>query len=208
VSALAVSEADQTSFVRARPRLFGIARRVLGSEADAHDVVQAAWMRWQETDRTVVRDATAFLAATTMRLALNVGASARVRRETYVEPPLIDAVDDGSDPSLDVERRAEVSAALLRVLQKLPPTERAVYLLREAFDYPYRQAGAVLGLSEANARQLVTRARRRLADSHLRPVDASEHEQLVEVFLAAAESGEMSALETFLGADTSVALAA
>jgi RNA polymerase sigma-70 factor, ECF subfamily len=203
-----VSEADAVSFTQARPRLFSIARRVLGSPDEADDVVQDAWVRWQETDRTRVRDAGAFLAATTMRLALNVGQSARVRRETYTDPPLLDAVDGSADPVLDAERRTEVSGALLRLLETLSPTERAVYLLREAFDYPHRQIGEVLGLSEANARQLVTRARRRLSGEHRRAVDATEHQQLVDAFLTAAATGDLPAFERFLLGDASISAAA
>ena len=95
ISAISVSEADAVSFVRARPRLYSIARRVLGSAADADDVVQDAWMRWQSTDRSEVRDPTAFLATTTTRLALNVGQSARARHETNIGASLLDAVDPG-----------------------------------------------------------------------------------------------------------------
>jgi RNA polymerase sigma-70 factor, ECF subfamily len=157
-----VSDADAASFHAVRSRLFGIAYRVLRDVTEAEDVVQDAWIHWQTTDRTVVRDATAFLATTTTHLAIHVIQSARARRETYVEPQLVAPVDL-ADPSSDVERREEVERAIRVLLEKLPPTERAAYLLREGFDYRYRELGAVLGVSEANARQIVTRARRRLA---------------------------------------------
>src|ERR1700754_820124 len=100
----AVSEGDAVSFVRARPRLFGIARRVLGSAADADDVVQDAWGRWQETDRSRVREPAAFLATTTTRLALNVGQTARARHETDIGTRLFDAIDPSADPELDAEQ--------------------------------------------------------------------------------------------------------
>jgi RNA polymerase sigma-70 factor (ECF subfamily) len=186
------------SFVRARPRLFGIARRVLGSAADADDVVQEAWMRWHQTDRSKVRDPAAFLATTTTRLALNVGQSARARRETDISPHVLDAVDPSADPVHGAEQGEALALALRTVLERLSPTERAVYLLREAFEYPHRRIAEVVGLSEANARQLVTRARRRIADAPRWTVDPTEHEQLVAAFIAAAHDGDLGRLEDLL----------
>ncbi|MDA0181945.1 sigma-70 family RNA polymerase sigma factor [Solirubrobacter phytolaccae] len=204
-----VSAADARSFAHARPRLLGIARRVLRTPADADDVVQEAWIRWQESDRSVVRDPAAFLATTTTRLALNVGQSARARHETDFAPRLTDMVDPGADPRLAAERRAAIELALRSVLETLSPTERAVYLLREAFDYPHRRIAAVVGLSEANARQLVTRARRHIVGAPRWPVDAAEHEELASVFLAAARTGDLEPLERLLTEeDAHVALAA
>ena len=158
-----VSEADAAAFQAVRPRLFGIAYRVLGDWTEADDVVQEAWIRWQTTDRSVVRDATAFLVTTTTRLAINVRQSARARRETSVGPHVAEVVDARTDPPGDVERREELRAALRELGERLSPTERRAYVLREAYDYPYRDVAAVLDLSEANARQIVTRARRRVA---------------------------------------------
>jgi RNA polymerase sigma-70 factor, ECF subfamily len=197
----AVSEADAVSFVRARPRLFGIARRVLGSTTDADDVVQEAWMRWAQTDRSRVRDPAAFLATTTMRLALNVGQSARSRRETGVGPQLFEAVDPAADPTLDAEHRDALALALRTVLETLSPTERAAYVLREAFDYPHRRIADVAGLSEANARQVVKRARRRVGSEARWAVDAAEHRCLFEAFVAAAQSGDLAGLERVLSAE-------
>ncbi|HET6549911.1 MAG TPA: sigma-70 family RNA polymerase sigma factor [Solirubrobacter sp.] len=195
------SDVDAAPFEGVRPRLFGIAYRVLGSASEADDVVQDAWIRWQRTDRSRVRDPTAFLAATTLRLAITASQSARARRETCVEPRLVDPVDPGPDPSLGVEQREAVELAVRTVLEKLSPTERAVYLLREAFDYPYRQIAELLALSEANARQLLTRARRRLSGDHRRPVAGAEQERLLDAFVAAAQTGTIAALERLLAAD-------
>lgn len=197
---MTVSEADARSFVHARPRLFGIARRVLGSASDADDVVQEAWIRWQESDRSVVRDPAAFLATTTTRLALNVSRSARVRHETSIGPRLVELVDSGADPSRGAEQREAIEVALTTVLERLSPTERAVYLLREGFEYPYRRIARVMGLSEPNARQLVTRARRRMAGEPRWSVDAGEHECLVDAFVAAAQTGDIVRLERLLAA--------
>jgi RNA polymerase sigma-70 factor, ECF subfamily len=195
-----VSEADAALFQTTRPRLFGIAYRVLGSASEADDVVQETWIRWQGTDRSKVRDAAAFLATTTTRLAINVTQSARARRETYIGPRLVDSVDAAANPSLDAEQSAALESAVLMLLQKLPPAERAAYVLREAFDYPYGHISQVLALSEANARQLVTRARRRLCGEHRRPVGATEHERLLDAFVAAAQTGDLATLEQALAA--------
>lgn len=196
-----VSEVDAGAFQSVRPRLFGIAYRLLGSASEAHDVVQDAWIRWQGTDRSEVRDPAAFLATITTRLAINVTQSARARRETYLGPRLVEPVDSQADPALDAERGEALELAVRMLLEKLSPTERAVYLLREAFDYPYRQISLVLGLSEANARQLVTRARRRLRGEHRRPVGAREQQRLLDAFAAAAQTGDLDTLEQLLAAD-------
>jgi RNA polymerase sigma-70 factor, ECF subfamily len=195
---MTVSEADAVSFVRARPRLFGIARRVLGSASDADDIVQEAWMRWQQADRSDVRDPAAFLATTTTRLALNAGQSARARRETDLGAHLVDAADPSADPPRAVEQGEALTIALRTVLETLSPTERAVYILREAFEYPHRRIAELLGLSEANARQLVTRARRRLVEPPRWAVDLAEHQRLVETFVEAAHNGDLGPLEALL----------
>jgi RNA polymerase sigma-70 factor, ECF subfamily len=196
-----VSEADAASFQTVRPRLFGIAYRVLGSANEADDVVQDAWIRWQDTDRSKVRDAAAFLATTTTRLAINVRQSARARRETHVEPSLPEPADARADPAVGAEQGEAIALAVRILLEQLSPAERAVYLLREAFEYPYRKLAQVLGLSEANARQIAGRARRRLSGEVRRPVAASEAQALLDAFLAAAQTGDLTTLEQLLTAD-------
>src|SRR5262245_46919041 len=156
-----------SAFLSMRPRLFGIAYRMLGSAAEAEDVVQDVWVRWQTADRSVVRDAGAFLATTATRLAINVMQSARARRETYVEPCQLDPVDTSRDPRLAAEQGQALGCGLLMLLEKLTPTERAAYILREAFDYRYRDIANLLRLAEANARQIVTRARQRIASDRM-----------------------------------------
>jgi RNA polymerase sigma-70 factor (ECF subfamily) len=196
-----VSEADVASFHTVRPRLFGIAYRVLGSANDADDVVQDAWIRWQDTDRSKVRDAAAFLAVTTTRLAINVTQSARARRETHADPSLPEPAAAEADPAIPIEQREALELAVQVLLGKLSPAERAAYVLREAFDYPYRRIAQVLGLSEANARQLAARARRRLSGELRRPVAASEEQALLDAFVAAAHTGDLATLELVLTAD-------
>jgi RNA polymerase sigma-70 factor (ECF subfamily) len=199
-----VSETDAAAFETVRPRLFGIAYRVLGCASEADDVVQETWIRWHGTDRSEVRDATAFLATTATRLAINVAQSARARREMSIGPRLVEPVDAAASPSRDAEQREALDAAMRLLLQKLSPAERAAYVLREAFDYPYRRISQVLALSEENARQLVTRARRRLCGEHRRPVGAIEHQRLLDAFVAAAQTGDLASLERLLARDAVV----
>ncbi|MFG2950032.1 RNA polymerase sigma-70 factor [Streptomyces adustus] len=188
-------------FLAARPQLFGIAYRVLGSSAEAEDVVQDAWLRWQNTDRTTVREPAAFLTAVATRLAINVAQSARVRRESYVGPWLPEPVDTSHDPQLGAERAEAVEMAVLLLLERLNPVERAAYVLREAFDYPYSRIADILETSDANGRQLVSRARRHLAAERKESVSPTAHRRLLEVFLSAARTGDMAVLEDVLTAD-------
>jgi DNA-directed RNA polymerase specialized sigma24 family protein len=131
-------------FMSVRPRLFGIAYRMLSSATEAEDLVQEAWLRWQATDRAAVVNPAAFLATATTRLAINALQSARMRRETYVGPWLPEPVDTSADPYLGAERGEALQFAALLLMEKLTPGERAAYVLREAFDYPYGQTSAVL----------------------------------------------------------------
>jgi RNA polymerase sigma-70 factor (TIGR02957 family) len=188
-------------FVKLRPRLFGIAYRILGSAAEAEDVVQDTWLRWQCADRSAVLDPAAYLSTTATRLAINVAQSARSRRETYVGPWLPEPVDTSTDPQLGAERGEALELAVLLLLEKLTPTERAAYVLREAFDYPYRQIAEILQLEEANTRQLVTRARQHIGNGRKNTVSAEEQQRLLEVFIAAAKKGDLAALEGLLASD-------
>jgi RNA polymerase sigma-70 factor (ECF subfamily) len=196
-----VAPVDAASFEAVRPRLFGIAYRTLDSAADADDVVQDAWIRWQGTDRNEVRDPAAFLATTTKRLALNVVQSARARHETFFQPWHPEQVDAQADPTLGAERREGLELALRTLSEKLSASERAAYVLREAFDYPHRRVADVLATSEANARQLVARARVRLAGGRRRHVGAAELQRLVDAFVDAAQTGDLVTFERILAAD-------
>ncbi|WP_242904996.1 RNA polymerase sigma-70 factor [Actinomadura terrae] len=189
------------AFATLRPHLFGIAYRVLGSVVEAEDVVQETWVRWQGTDRSVVLNPAGFLARTTTRLAINVAQSARSRRETYVGPWLPEPVDTGHDPAVGAERAEALGFAVLLLLEKLSPAERAAYVLREAFDYPYAQIAEILQLTQVNVRQIVSRARKRLAAERRERVGAAEHRRLLEAFVAAAQRGDVAALESMLTAD-------
>jgi RNA polymerase sigma factor (sigma-70 family) len=190
-----------SSFLRARPRLFGIAYRMLGSAAEAEDLVQDVWLRWQTADRSVVRDAAAFLTTTTTRLAINVMQSARARRETSAEEWQAEPLDTSGDPRLAVERDQALAYAVRILLEKLTPAERAAYILREAFDYAYRDIATVLRLAEANARQIVTRARQHVASDRAIATTSSEQQRLLKAFVTAAQDGDVASIEHFLAFD-------
>jgi RNA polymerase sigma-70 factor (ECF subfamily) len=190
-----------SAFFNQRPRLFGIAYRMLGSAAEAEDIVQDVWVRWQTADRSVVRDAAAFLATTTTRLAINLMQSARSRRETYVGPWLPEPVDTSPDPGWGAERGEALELGVLVLLEKLSPTERAAYILREAFDYAYRDIADILRLQEANTRQLMTRARQHVASGRRTPANATEQRRLLAAFIAAARDGDVAGLEGLLASD-------
>jgi RNA polymerase sigma-70 factor (ECF subfamily) len=188
-------------FAGMRPRLFGIAYQMLGGVAEAEDVVQETWVKWQTADRAAVRDPAAFLVTMTTRLAINVTQSARRRREKYVGPWLPEPVDTGGRPEAGAEQAADVELAVLMLLERLSPPERAAYVLRESFDYPYADIAAILQVTEANARQLASRGRRRVAAGRRNPVSRAAHRRLLETFLAAARTGDLDALESLLAED-------
>jgi RNA polymerase sigma-70 factor (TIGR02957 family) len=188
-------------FMSVRPRLFGIAYRMLGSASEAEDLVQEAWVRWQKYDRSSVANPAAFLATTITRLAINALDSARARRETYIGPWLPEPVDTSADPYLGAERGEALEFAALLLMDKLKPHERAAYVLREAFDYPYTQIADVLGSTEPAVRQLVSRARKHMASERRVPASKSGQRELLATFIAAARTGDMQALERLLAAD-------
>ena len=201
-SSIAASPDDGLSaFLRARPRLFGIACRMLGSAAEAEDIVQDVWVRWQTADRSPVRNPLAFLVAATTRLAINVLYSARARRETCAGSWLPELVDTTTDPGLRAERGEALNVAVLLLLEKLSPTERAAYVLREAFNYPYREIAAILRVGEANARQLATRARAHVSGERRAPVSPAEQRRLLNAFVAATKTGDLARLENFFASD-------
>ncbi|GAA3662351.1 RNA polymerase sigma-70 factor (ECF subfamily) [Lentzea atacamensis] len=194
-------EQAESAFAAARPRLFGIAYRMTGSVADAEDLLQEVWLRWQLADRASVVNPEAYLATAITRLAINESQTARARRETYVGPWLPEPVDTAADPQLGAEQGAVLELAVLMLLEKLTPTERAAYVLREAFDYPYREIAEIVQTSEVAARQLVSRARKHLADERRVPVERAEQRRLLEAFVAAAQAGDLAALEKLFAQD-------
>ncbi|MCX0275139.1 RNA polymerase sigma-70 factor [Nocardia zapadnayensis] len=195
-------------FEQYRARLLGLAYRVLGSAAEAEDIVQEAYLRWQSTEPGSVEAPSAWLARVATNLCLNQLDSARNRRERYVgtwlpEPVLTPDSDLG--PLETAEQRDTVSFAFLVLAERLSPTERAVFVLREAFGYSHREVAELIGLSEPNCRQLHRRARKRLAGTELShsPTDLLDHRALVERFLTAAQDGDLAGLELMLATDVS-----
>lgn len=184
-----------STFVAIRQRLFGVAYRMLGTASAAEDILQDVWLRWQFAIRSAVENPPAFLAMTTARLCINLVQSARSRRETSVGTWLPEPVDTSSDPESGAERNESLNLAVLVLLEKLSSAERGAYILREAFDYSYRQIADVLHMEEANTRQLVARARKHLVDRRRRPVTSGEQQRLLHAFVAAARKGDMAALE-------------
>jgi RNA polymerase sigma-70 factor, ECF subfamily len=186
-------------FESVRSRLLGIAYRIVGRAADAEDVVQDVWIRWHGADRAEVRDPVAFLVTVTTRTALNAATSARARREVSAGgwlPELHPANADPSavDPVRAAERGEALELAVQLLMERLLPVERAVYVLHEAFDYPFREIADALKISEANARQLARRARQHLGEQRTRPVDPAERSGLLRAFLDAARDGDTARL--------------
>ena len=186
-----------SAFLCARPRLFGIAYRMLGSAAEAEDIVQDVWVRWQTADRSPVRNPLAFLVTATTRLSINVLQSARTRKETAAGPWLPEPIDTSTDPGGATERGDALNRAIRLLLEKLSPAQRAAYVLREAFNHSYQEIADILRIEQANARQLVTRARKHVSGSgdrraRVRPV---EQRRLLDAFVAAARTGDLARLE-------------
>lgn len=198
-------EEAAVTFLGYRDRLFGIAFRILHDGAEAEDIVQEAWLRWQLCDRSVVVDPLAFLTTATKRLALNSVQSARARHETHVTHWLPDPVDHDADPLLCVEQCEALELAALTVLERLSPSERAAYVLREAFDYSYAEVAAIIEVSQANARQLVSRARKHLAAERRDEPSDADQKRLVVALTAAAQSGDLNTLETVFTEDLAMA---
>jgi RNA polymerase sigma-70 factor (ECF subfamily) len=188
-------------FEQSRRRLFGIAYRMLGTVSDAEDIVQDVWIRWQTTDRCSIHEPAAFLATITTRLSINVLQSAHTRRETYIGPWLPEPVNTEDDPALGAERGEALQYAILILLEKLTPTERAAYVLREALDYPYDRIADILHTSPAAARQLFSRARKHLATERRAAATRAEQRELLAAFLTAAQKGDAADLEALFAAD-------
>ncbi|MEU6680595.1 RNA polymerase sigma-70 factor [Streptomyces sp. NPDC046925] len=188
-----------------RPRMFSLAYRMLGSAQEAEDTVQDAYLRWIGADRASVGRPAAWLAKVVTNLCLNRLTSARARREEYAGPWLPEPVVTSGGalgPLESAEQRDAVSMALLILLERLTPVERAVFVLREAFAYSHREIAGVLGIGEANCRQLYRRAVRAVTDGRTRfDAAARRRESLVESFVAAAREGDLAGLEKMLAAD-------
>jgi RNA polymerase sigma-70 factor, ECF subfamily len=195
----------EAQFQELRPALFSLAYRMLGTRADAEDIVQEAWLRWQSATqsphREDIRLPKSFLTTVVARLSLDALKAAHRKRETYVGPwlpePLIEP--PGTQP---IEMAELLSLAFLHMLESLSPAERVAFLMREAFEAGYGEISSVLDTSEDNARQLVTRARKHIDSKRPRfPVDRARHQKLLEQFLAACATGESASFTGLLSED-------
>lgn len=192
-------------FEEHRGDLERLAYRMLGSRADAEDVLQEAYLRWSNTDQESVENSRAFLSTVVTRLSIDRRRMIEARKETYVGPwlpePLVEQAIPHS-PAERLENAESVSLALLVVLESLSPLERAAYLLRRAFDYDYAEIGKVLDQSEANCRQLVSRAQKRIAERRPRfETSQQEAEKITETFLQSCLTGDLDSLTRLLADD-------
>jgi RNA polymerase sigma-70 factor, ECF subfamily len=188
-------------FEEFRPVLFSLAYRMLGTRADAEDIVQDAYLRWRAARVEELRDPKAFLTTVVARLALDSLKAAYRKREAYpgtwLPEPLVGPAVDG-----DLELADSLSLAFLYLLEALSPAERVAFLLREAFDAEYAEIAGALGTSEANSRQLVTRARKHLQEKRRRfPVDRERHQDLLRQFVATCATGDPAQFASMLSQD-------
>ncbi|MET8007445.1 RNA polymerase sigma factor SigJ [Nonomuraea glycinis] len=202
---MALTAHDVDRFEASRPRLEAIAYRLLGSAGEAEDVVQETFLRWQSADVDRIEVVEAWLTKVLTNLCLNQLSSARARRETYVgqwlPEPLL-AGDPMLGPAETAEQRESVSYAVLTLMERLAPSERAVYVLREAFDYPHREIAATLDITEAASQQIFHRAKKHVADGKARAeVDEAAARRILQEFLAAATSGQVEPLVRLLTDD-------
>ncbi|MEV5334763.1 RNA polymerase sigma-70 factor [Streptomyces werraensis] len=196
---------DVNRFLAAKPRLEAIAYRLLGSASEAEDAVQETYLRWQGADTGRIEVPEAWLTKVLTNICLNQLTSARARRETYVghwlPEPLV-AGDPMLGPADTAEQRESVSFAMLVLLERLSPDERAVYVLREAFGYAHKEIAEILDVSEAASQQILHRARKHVAQGRARrEIDGVEARRVVEEFLAAATSGRTEPLVALLTRD-------
>jgi RNA polymerase sigma-70 factor, ECF subfamily len=198
-------DADRLAvFSQYRGLLFSVAYRMLGSVADAEDMVQETFIRWQEAAKEEIRSPRAFLVTVITRLSINQLQSARVRREEYVGEWLPEPLVTGpeSDPLGALKVDESLSMAFLLLLERLTPMERAVFLLREVFEYEYAEIAGVLGQSETNCRQILRRARQHVGDMRRRfDASAREHGDLLKRFIQATRAGEIQGLVELLSSE-------
>jgi RNA polymerase sigma-70 factor (ECF subfamily) len=194
---------DLEAFEAERSRLTAIAYRMLGSAADAEDVVQEAYLRWRDRNDRAVSSVSSYLTTVVVRLCIDELRSARVRRESYVGPWLPEPLlIDEAEPGAAAELADSLSLAFLVLLEELAPVERAAFLLHDVFDYGYGEIAGMLGREEPTCRQLVSRARRRVGERrHRFDADSQVGRELAARFLAACAGGDLSGLMSLVSED-------
>jgi RNA polymerase sigma-70 factor (TIGR02957 family) len=196
---------DERTFVEHRKLLFAIAYRILGSAADAEDVVQDAWLKWSAADRAQVADPKAYLSRIVSNLSMERLRSTRRQRETYVGPWLPEPILTSADTAEDVAAAESVSMAMLVVLETLSPLERAVFVLKEVFDFSYGEIASAVERSEAAVRQAGHRARNHVQARRPRfEADRGKKRAVTERFFAAATGGDINDLMQLLAPDVTL----
>jgi RNA polymerase sigma-70 factor (TIGR02957 family) len=189
-------------FEEHRSLLFGVAYRILGSVVDAEDIVQDAWLQWAKVDQARVEQPRAYLVRTVSNLSLNRLREAKSRRESYVGPWLPEPLLTTPDVAEEAELAETISTAMLVVLESLTPTERAVFVLREAFGYSYAEVADLLDRSEPSVRQIAHRARSHVQARRPRfDADDAEHREITEKFRDACAGGDLNAVMELLAPD-------
>ncbi len=197
-----MNDADLRIFEEARPRLLGLAYRILGSRADAEDCVQDCFLKWSSTDRNQIDSPAAWLSSVCTRRSLDILRAANRKRVDYVGPWLPEPIHPTTPPALDSKLAASLTTAFLLLLERLTPKERAAYLLHEVFDESYAETSATLGIDEAACRQLVSRARRNIDHDKVRHVTPREtQDSLLRAFQSAVMSGSTAQLAALLSTD-------
>lgn len=196
-----MDHSGRNTFDSLRPRLLGLAYRMLGSMADAEDAVQDTYLKWQAADTAAIANPEAFLTTVCTNCCLDALKAAHRKRVDYVGPWIPEPlqIDAGSDPEAELERAQSLTTAFLLLLERLSPKERAAYLLREVFAKPYPEVSAALGISEHACRQLVSRAGKHIQDPTSRFVPPPDHQQrMLDAFLQAVENGSTEQLSGLL----------
>src|SRR5262245_14536328 len=201
-----MSESDANQFETYRPLMFSIAYRMLGSATEAEDIVQEAYLRYQATEPGSIVSPKAFFSTVVTRLCLNYIQAARNQRESYIGPwlpePLLTETDESVLPARQAELHDSLSIAFLTLLEELTPLERAVFLLREVFDYEYAEIGAITDQDEAACRQMFSRAKKHIAEHRPRFKPTPEaHRQIFTQFIQAVGTGELTGLMQLLSED-------
>jgi RNA polymerase sigma-70 factor (ECF subfamily) len=195
-------------FEQYRPFMFSIAYRMLGSVTEAEDILQNAYLRYREMPVGSIASPKAFLSTVVTRLCLNYLQAAHVQRESYLGPWLPEPVlteDDPESPISQAEQLESISMAFLVLLERLTPVERAVFLLREVFDYPYSDIAEIVSKDEVSCRQILSRAKKFIAGNHPRFTPSTEqHQHLLQEFLEAVEEGDLDGLTQLLASDVTL----
>jgi RNA polymerase sigma factor (sigma-70 family) len=197
-----MNNTDVQLFEEARPRLLGLAYRILGSRADAEDAVQDSFLKWRDADRSQVRTPVAWLSSVCTRRCLDIRRAADRARVDYVGPWLPEPIHPTTPPAVDGKLATSLTTAFLLLLERLTPKERAAYLLFEIFDQSYAEISAILEMDKPACRKLVSRARRNIDHDKLRHVTPREtQESLLRAFQTAVMNGHTTQLAALLSSD-------